>query len=122
MDEVKLSKALWCDLKTPAQKRDWLLLGRGNDTGVIAPAMQNDLAHDYNVIVEQAKLIKELQEELKQRNTEQQIKGYITGFMSGYKQCSDDEDAGNWTDDDSDLQVYALDFSEQLRQQLNGGE
>jgi hypothetical protein len=49
---LKLSECLWVDLKTHEQKRDFLLLGRGVKTGIIAPSMQNVLAHDYNIIVE----------------------------------------------------------------------
>lgn len=73
--------------------------------------MQNDLAHDYNVIVEQAKLIKELQEELKQRNTEQQIKDYVKGFVEGYRQCDGDIENGSFTDSEEDLIEYANDFA-----------
>jgi hypothetical protein len=62
-EKVKLSECLWADLKTHEQKRDFLLLGRGVDTGIIAPSMQNVLAHDYNVIVELQKANAELEKE-----------------------------------------------------------
>ena len=42
-----LKTALWCDLTTDAERSAWLLLGRGYETGVVAKAMQNDLARAY---------------------------------------------------------------------------
>jgi hypothetical protein len=42
-----LKTALWCDLTTDAQRSAWLLLGRGYETGVVAKAMQSDLARAY---------------------------------------------------------------------------
>jgi hypothetical protein len=65
-EKLRLSECLWVDLKTHEQKRDFLLLGRGVDTGIIAPAMQNVLAHDYNIIVE----LKKDNAELNQRIVE----------------------------------------------------
>jgi len=46
--EIRLSKMLWCDLKTNDQRSKWLLLGRGYETGVVAKAIQNDLAMAYH--------------------------------------------------------------------------
>lgn len=66
MDDIKLSKCLFSDLKTDAQRRDWFLLGRGVETGIIAPALQTPLANAYNKLVESSKLIEQLQ----QRNNE----------------------------------------------------
>lgn len=43
----KLSEMLWCDLRTDEERYNWLLLGRGFDTGIIARAIQNDLALAY---------------------------------------------------------------------------
>lgn len=43
-----LSNALWCDLKNDADRANWLLLGRGYETGVIAKAVQNDIAMAYH--------------------------------------------------------------------------
>ena len=42
-----LKTALWCDLTTDAERSAWLLLGRGYETGVVAKAIQNDLARVY---------------------------------------------------------------------------
>jgi hypothetical protein len=42
-----LKTALWCDLTTDAERSAWLLLGRGYETGVVAKAMQSDLARAY---------------------------------------------------------------------------
>ena len=80
MDEqkkVKLSECLWIDLTTFEQKRDFLLLGRGVETGIIAPSMQNVLAHDYNVIVELRKANAELEEERNIRDLEQRANGIM---------------------------------------------
>lgn len=52
MDNKKrLSEALWCDLKTDAERSAWLLMGRGHETGVVAAAIQNDLAMAYHRLV-----------------------------------------------------------------------
>jgi hypothetical protein len=42
-----LKTALWCDLSTDAERSAWLLLGRGYETGVVAKALQGDLARAY---------------------------------------------------------------------------
>jgi hypothetical protein len=44
---TNLKNSLWCDLTTDAERSAWLLLGRGYETGVVAKAMQNDLARAY---------------------------------------------------------------------------
>lgn len=41
---IDLTKALWCDLETDLQRANWLRLGRGYETGVIAKSIQHDLA------------------------------------------------------------------------------
>lgn len=64
MSDIKLSKCLFADLKTDAQRRDWFLLGRGVETGVIAPALQTSLANAYSKLVEGDKLIKQLQKRI----------------------------------------------------------
>lgn len=43
-----LSAKLWCDLRTDEERSAWLLLGRGYETGVVARALQNDLAMAYH--------------------------------------------------------------------------
>tara|TARA_R110000851_G_scaffold300768_1_gene457008 strand:+ start:252 stop:575 length:324 start_codon:yes stop_codon:yes gene_type:complete len=63
-EKLRLSECLWVDLKTHEQKRNFLLLGRGVDTGIIAPSMQNVLAHDYNIIVELKKDNADLKQKL----------------------------------------------------------
>lgn len=45
---MDLSTALWADLKTDADRARWLLLGRGYETGVVAHAVQADLAMAYH--------------------------------------------------------------------------
>lgn len=47
-----LKTALWCDLTTDAERSAWLLLGRGYETGVVAKAMQNDLALAYQLLAQ----------------------------------------------------------------------
>lgn len=49
--------------------------------------------------------------------TQAKIEGYVKGFIRGYKQCEDDMESGNWTDDEDSLIDYARDFSEQLRKE-----
>ncbi len=46
--EIDLTKALWGDLKTDEQRANWLRLGRGWETGVIAKSMQHDLAMAFD--------------------------------------------------------------------------
>lgn len=48
---------------------------------------------------------------------EQKVEGYVKGFIRGYKQCEDDTESGNWTDDEESLIDYARDFSEQLHKE-----
>ena len=60
---IKLSNALWCDLRTNEQKRDWLLMGRGFSTGIICGSLQNEFASTFNTAIEQKKLISELEKE-----------------------------------------------------------
>jgi hypothetical protein len=51
-EKSRLSECLWVDLKTHQQKRDFILLGRAVNTGIIAHTIQNALAYDYNIIIE----------------------------------------------------------------------
>ena len=46
-----LSTLLWRDLKTDRQRADWLRLGRGYQTGVVAAAIQQELAMAYERLV-----------------------------------------------------------------------
>ena len=46
-----LSTLLWRDLKTDRQRADWLRLGMGYQTGVIAAAIQQELAMAYERLV-----------------------------------------------------------------------
>ena len=62
---TNLKTALWCDLTTDAERSAWLLLGRGYETGVVAKAMQNDLARAYERLAQNASdtEIRQLREE-----------------------------------------------------------
>lgn len=64
MSDIKLSECLFVDLKTDAQRRDWFLLGRGVETGIIAPALQAHLVNAYSKIVESDKLIEQQQKRI----------------------------------------------------------
>ena len=46
-----LSTLLWRDLKTDRQRADWLRLGMGYQTGVVAAAIQQELAMAYERLV-----------------------------------------------------------------------
>jgi hypothetical protein len=86
--KVKLSECLWIDLTTFEQKRDFLLLGKGVETGIIAPSMQNVLAHDYNVIVELRKANAELE---KEHNTLTEFADWaLDAIFTGSDICGDD--------------------------------
>lgn len=57
---MKLSEKLWSDLKTDGERASWLRMGRGYETGVVAIAIQQELAMAYerlsgyrNAIVEE---------------------------------------------------------------------
>jgi hypothetical protein len=43
-----LSKKLWCDLKTDRERSQWLLMGRGYETGVVSRGVATDLAMAYH--------------------------------------------------------------------------
>lgn len=64
MNDIKPSECLFADLKTDAQRRDWFLLGRGVETGIIAPALQTPLAIAYSKLVESGKLIEQQQKRI----------------------------------------------------------
>jgi len=40
----KYSNALWCDLETDEERFKFLISGRAHETGIIAKAIQNDVA------------------------------------------------------------------------------
>ncbi len=44
----ELGNKLFCDLKNDAEKANFFLSGRGYETGVIAKAIQNDVAMTYH--------------------------------------------------------------------------
>jgi hypothetical protein len=44
----ELGNKLFCDLKNDAEKANFFLSGRGYETGVIAKAIQNDVAMAYH--------------------------------------------------------------------------
>jgi len=48
---MKLSEKLWSDLKTDEERAAWLRLGRGYETGVVAIAIQQELAMAYERLV-----------------------------------------------------------------------
>ena len=45
-------KKLFCDCKTDEEKSNFFLSGRAVETGVIAPAISNDVAMAYHRLVE----------------------------------------------------------------------
>lgn len=51
---------LFCDLKTDEEKANFFLTGRGYETGIVAPAIQNDVAMAYHRCAEYAKEVKAL--------------------------------------------------------------
>lgn len=61
--QVKIGTALFCDLKTDEEKSRFFLLGRGYETGVIAQAIQNDVAMAYHRCSEYRKVLEALQTE-----------------------------------------------------------
>jgi hypothetical protein len=46
--DEELGNKLFCDLKNDAEKANFFLSGRGYETGVIARAIQNDVAMTYH--------------------------------------------------------------------------
>lgn len=61
--QVKIDTALFCDLKTDEEKSIFFLSGRGYETGVIAQAIQNDVAMAYHRCSENRKALEALQTE-----------------------------------------------------------
>lgn len=55
---------LFSDLKTDEEKSNFFLSGRGYETGVIAPAIQNDVAMVYHRCAEYIKEVQELRDAL----------------------------------------------------------
>jgi hypothetical protein len=46
--KTDLKNALWGDLKTDEERADWLRLGRGYETGVIAKSLQHEVAMAFH--------------------------------------------------------------------------
>lgn len=44
-------KTLWCDLKTNQEKADFLRSGRAVETGIIAPAIVEDIARAFEELI-----------------------------------------------------------------------
>lgn len=63
--QVKIDTALFCDLKTDEEKSTFFLSGRGYETGVIAQAIQNDVAMAYHRCSEYRKELEALRDECK---------------------------------------------------------
>lgn len=61
--DVKYDTALFCDLKTDEEKSTFFLSGRGYETGVIAQAIQNDVAMAYHRCSEYRKELEALRDE-----------------------------------------------------------
>lgn len=59
--QVKNDTTLFCDLKTDEEKSAFFLTGRGYETGVIAQAIQNDVAMAYHRCAEYKKELEALQ-------------------------------------------------------------
>ena len=68
--EQNLSDKLWCDLRTDEERSAWLLLGRGHETGVVAVAIQNDLAMAYHRLAALAQMTAAAPESQAERVTE----------------------------------------------------
>jgi hypothetical protein len=128
MNDQKILECLWVDLTTYEQKRDFLLLGRGVVTGIIAPSMQNVLAHDYNVIVELRKANAELEKnismleqyngsveslikDIEAHNLKQQAKGIEDALSRGERYYLVDR---YWIDV-ADLRVKSIDLEDQAK-------
>lgn len=56
-------KQLFCDLKTDEEKSNFFLIGRGYETGVIAQAIQNDVAMAYRRCAEYEKEVQALRKD-----------------------------------------------------------
>lgn len=57
---------LFSDLKTDEEKSNFFLSGRGYETGVIAPAIQNDVAMAYHQCAEYEKEVQDLRDVLEE--------------------------------------------------------
>lgn len=64
--QAKINTALFCDLKTDEEKSTFFLSGRGYETGVVAHAIQNDVAMAYHRCSEYRKELEALQAECAQ--------------------------------------------------------
>ena len=59
--KTKLSEALWSDCETDEERVNFLLIGRGYETGIIAKAIQHEVAMAFQF---RALTIKERNEEV----------------------------------------------------------
>ena len=58
-EKRKLSDALWGDLETDEERFDFLIAGRGFETGIMAKAVQNEVAMAFQF---RSEIIKERME------------------------------------------------------------
>jgi len=84
----ELGNKLFCDLKNDAEKANFFLSGRGYETGVVAKAIQNDVAMTYHRCAVATAELRRLHEE---------IFALRAALAAVRFQCEADSKAGEWT-------------------------
>lgn len=79
---------LFCDLKTDEEKSNFFLSGRGYETGVIAHAIQNDVAMAYHRCAEYKKELEALQSQEREDALVQAIQEAIALLGPEAPSCS----------------------------------
>jgi len=80
--QVKSDTTLFCDLKTDEEKSSFFLTGRGYETGVIAQAIQNDVAMAYHRCSEYRKELEALQSQ--DREDAERYRYLVTKLQQAY--------------------------------------
>ena len=86
-------KQLFCDCKTDKEKANFFLSGRAVETGIVAPAISNDVAMAYHRCAEFQKEIDALRAEVKDRN------GVIVMLQNELRSYREREKTMGWNND-----------------------
>lgn len=86
-------KQLFCDCKTDEEKANFFLSGRAVETGIIAPAISNDVAMAYHRCAEFQKEIDALRAKIEQMKKQAPFDADSDVFRSAFEAALK---AGNW--------------------------
>ena len=84
-------KQLFCDCKTDEEKANFFLSGRAVETGIIAPAISNDVSMAYHRCAEFQKEIDTLRAKITEMEQQEPVAEWVENRFHRYPQL-------NWAD------------------------